>query len=187
MRAVRSGVAPKTRWCWERTGEGARLAILRRWSAAIPYCAGRRRCRSWWRRWHMSEMARGRATDRRGAGAFAAQQIDLNQAQRIDIRVAQAHGSEEYGIRFQQFLLAGDGEDESDWCARIPGAAFRRRDRGGLRRLRDPHRGGRWRSRPWPWRFPRCELRLANSGKPRIISRRSSACPALRLAKRSMA
>ena len=35
------------------------------------------------------------------ARAFAAQQIDLNQAERIDVRVTQTHGSEEDGIRFE--------------------------------------------------------------------------------------
>src|SRR6202022_636546 len=37
----------------------------------------------------------------RSAGALAAQQVDLNQAQWIDIRVAQTHGSEEDRIFFQ--------------------------------------------------------------------------------------
>src|ERR1700675_1328924 len=35
------------------------------------------------------------------ACALAAQQIDLNQAERIDIRVAQTHGSQDDGILFQ--------------------------------------------------------------------------------------
>src|SRR5713226_9040545 len=47
------------------------------------------------------------------ACAFAAQQIDLNQAERIDIGVAQTNGSEEDRIRFEQFLLAGDSKNET--------------------------------------------------------------------------
>src|SRR5580700_6457627 len=35
------------------------------------------------------------------ACTLTAQQIDLNQAERIDIWVAQAHGSKDYGILFQ--------------------------------------------------------------------------------------
>src|ERR1700758_2100564 len=36
-----------------------------------------------------------------GARALTAQQVDLNQAERIDVRVAQTHGSEENGICFE--------------------------------------------------------------------------------------
>src|SRR5260370_39436050 len=35
------------------------------------------------------------------AGALTAQQVHLNQAERIDIRVAQTHGTEEDRIRFK--------------------------------------------------------------------------------------
>ena len=42
------------------------------------------------------------------AGAFAAQQIDLDQAQRIDIGVAQANGAGEDGIFLQKIALRGD-------------------------------------------------------------------------------
>src|SRR5271168_3857712 len=44
-------------------------------------------------------------------GALAAQQIDLDETERIDVVVAHVYGTQDYRILFQQFFLASDGED----------------------------------------------------------------------------
>src|ERR1700681_347144 len=102
MRAVRAGRRLKLRKLnsWWREGrarrpvsplrgEGARLSgIVQTGSDAVHGGADR-----------IIESGIERRIGR--ACTLAAQQIDLNQAERIDIRVAQAHGSQDDGILFQ--------------------------------------------------------------------------------------
>ena len=46
-------------------------------------------------------------------GSFAAEKLDLEERQGVDVRVAQADGMLEDGVGFEQGLLLGDGEDHA--------------------------------------------------------------------------
>ena len=47
------------------------------------------------------------------SGTFAAQQVDLDQAERIDIGVAEADGAGEDGVFLQEIVLAGDRQNDT--------------------------------------------------------------------------
>ena len=90
------------------------------------------------------------------ASAFAAEELDLDEREGVDVGVAEADGLREDGVGLEELALAGDEEEHAAGEVELGSRGCGRRGRGGWGLRRARRRGGRCRSRLWRGRARRC-------------------------------